>query len=118
MALTSTAARAGHDQAGLITLGQNPSRDRVRLRVLSLGAGVQSTTLALMAASDYGELTFDPMETTYFTSRESLVSRPGHGMPMWRDKLFAFLHRNAAPASDYFRIPCTRQVELGAPVEI
>ena len=74
--------------------------------------------LALMAASDYGELTFDPMETTYFTSRESLVSRPGHGMPMWRDKLFAFLHRNAAPASDYFRIPCTRQVELGAPVEI
>ena len=54
MALTSTAARAGHDQAGLITLGQNPSRDRVRLRVLSLGAGVQSTTLALMAA--HGEI--------------------------------------------------------------
>jgi hypothetical protein len=54
MALTTTAARAGYDQAGLITLGQNPSRDRVRLRVLSLGAGVQSTTLALMAA--HGEI--------------------------------------------------------------
>lgn len=54
MALTSTAARAGHDQAGLITLGQDPSRDAIRLRVLSLGAGVQSTTLALMAA--HGEI--------------------------------------------------------------
>ena len=54
MALTTTAARAGYDQTGLITLGQNPSRDRVRLRVLSLGAGVQSTTLALMAA--HGEI--------------------------------------------------------------
>ena len=54
MALTTTAARAGYDPAGLITLGQNPSSDRLRLRVLSLGAGVQSTTLALMAA--HGEI--------------------------------------------------------------
>ena len=74
--------------------------------------------LALMGACDQGGPSFDPMETTYFTSRESLFARPGHGMPAWRDKLFAYLHRNAAPASDYFRIPGTRQVELGAPVEI
>ncbi|MDI1253161.1 potassium transporter Kup [Thermomonas sp.] len=73
---------------------------------------------ALMAAADHGHACFDPMDTTYFTSRESLVARPRHGMPMWRDKLFAFLHRNAAPASDFFRIPAARQVELGAPVEI
>jgi KUP system potassium uptake protein len=39
-------------------------------------------------------------------------------MPIWRDWLFAFLHRNAAPATDFFRIPTTRLVELGAPVEI
>ena len=74
--------------------------------------------LALMGAADHGQVCFDPMDTTYFTSRESLVARPRHGMPIWRDKLFAFLHRNAAPASDFFRIPATRQVELGAPVEI
>jgi len=74
--------------------------------------------LALMGAADHGQFCFDPMDTTYFTSRESLFARPRHGMPIWRDKLFAFLHRNAAPASDFFRIPATRQVELGAPVEI
>ncbi len=74
--------------------------------------------LALMAAVDHEQRCFDPMDTTYFTSRESLVALPRHGMPLWRDKLFAFLHRNAAPASDFFHIPGTRQVELGSPVEI
>jgi KUP system potassium uptake protein len=74
--------------------------------------------LALMRASDHGDLCFDPMDTTYFTSRESLVTRPRRGMPIWRDKLFAVMHRNAAPATDFFRIPGTRLVELGAPVEI
>ena len=74
--------------------------------------------LALMRAADRSSLTFDPMDTTYFTSRESLVTRRRRGMPIWRDKLFAVMHRNAAPATDFFRIPGTRLVELGAPVEI
>jgi len=74
--------------------------------------------LALMRASDCSPLIFDPMDTTYFTSRESLVTRPRRGMPIWRDKLFAVMHRNAVPATDFFRIPGTRLVELGAPVEI
>ena len=74
--------------------------------------------LALMRACDHGPLTFDPMDTTYFTSRESLVTRPRRGMPIWRDKLFSVMHRNAAPATDFFRIPGTRLVELGAPIEI
>jgi KUP system potassium uptake protein len=39
-------------------------------------------------------------------------------MASWRDHLFGFMHRNAAPATDFFRIPLTRMVELGAPVEI
>jgi KUP system potassium uptake protein len=58
------------------------------------------------------------METTYFTSRETIVATPKRGMPIWRDHLFRFMHRNAAPASDFFRIPGTRLVELGSPVEI
>jgi KUP system potassium uptake protein len=74
--------------------------------------------LALMRACDHGPITFDPMDTTYFASRESLVVRARRGMPVWRDKLFAVMHRNAAPATDFFRIPGTRLVELGAPVEI
>ncbi len=74
--------------------------------------------LALMRSSDCSEICFDPMDTTYFASRESIVASPHRGMPIWRDHLFAVMHRNAAPATDFFRIPGTRLVELGAPVEI
>jgi KUP system potassium uptake protein len=73
--------------------------------------------LALMRCEDAG-LCFDPMDTTYFASRESIVAGRKRGMPIWRDHLFGFMHRNAAPATDFFRIPTTRLVELGAPVEI
>ena len=74
--------------------------------------------LALMRSADHGGMCFDPMETTYFASRETIVASPKRGMPIWRDKLFGVMHRNAAPATDFFRIPTTRLVELGAPVEI
>ncbi len=74
--------------------------------------------LALMRATDCSGLCFDPMETTYFASRETIVASAHGGMPIWRDKLFGFMHRNAAPSTDFFRIPMTRLVELGAPVEI
>jgi KUP system potassium uptake protein len=74
--------------------------------------------LALMRSCDASGLCFDPMETTYFASRESIIAAPKRGMATWRDKLFGVLHRNATPATDFFRIPSTRLVELGAPVEI
>ncbi|HSR64793.1 MAG TPA: potassium transporter Kup [Xanthomonadaceae bacterium] len=75
--------------------------------------------LALMRCGGADErFCFDPMETTYFASRESIVANRKRGMPTWRDKLFGFMHRNAAPATDFFRIPSSRLVELGSPVEI
>jgi len=74
--------------------------------------------LALMRSCDQCELTFNPMDTTYFASRETIVAGRHRGMPVWRDKLFAVMHRNAAPATGFFRIPGNRLVELGAQVEI
>jgi KUP system potassium uptake protein len=74
--------------------------------------------LALMQTSDQSELCLDPMDTTYFISRESIVAVARRGMPIWRDKLFALMHRNAVPASSYFHIPGNRLVELGTQVEI
>ena len=74
--------------------------------------------LALMRSCDQGGIHFDPMETTYFVSRETIVANKHRGMPVWRDKLFALMHRNAAPANQFFRIPGNRLVELGAQVEI
>ena len=61
---------------------------------------------------------FDMMQTSFFLSRQTLIPSEHPGMPIWRDKLFALMHRNAAPATGFFRIPGNRLVELGAQVEI
>jgi KUP system potassium uptake protein len=74
--------------------------------------------LALMRAGDDGGPAFDPRDTTFFANRETVMGSRAGGMAFWRDKLFAFMHRNAAPATGFFRIPRDRLVEMGAPVEI
>ncbi len=63
-------------------------------------------------------LDFDLMDTTFFISRETVVATDRPGMPLWRDKLFAFLARNASSATAFFRIPGNRLIELGTQVEI
>ena len=63
-------------------------------------------------------LPFDLMDTTFFLSRESIVATDRPGMALWRDKLFAFMQRNAIPATAFFQIPGNRLVELGTQVEI
>jgi KUP system potassium uptake protein len=61
---------------------------------------------------------FDMMETTFFINRETLIATPGGGMALWRERLFVWMSHLAAKASDYFRIPTNRVVELGTQVEI
>ena len=73
---------------------------------------------ALMRISDSSDICIDPMETTYFASRETIEASRNRGMSFWRDKLFAVMHRNAAPATNFFRIPGNRLVELGSTVQI
>jgi KUP system potassium uptake protein len=59
------------------------------------------------------------MSTTFFLSRETIIaSKTPRGMVLWREKLFAFLSRNAQRPTDFFRIPANRVVELGMQVEI
>ena len=60
----------------------------------------------------------DEMSTSYFLSRDIVIPTLGAGMPMWREKLFASMHRNAAAAADFLNLPTNRIVELGAKVEI
>jgi len=60
----------------------------------------------------------DDMETSYFLSRDTVVPTFGGGMAMWREKLFASMHRNAAGAADFLNLPTNRLVELGTKVEI
>ena len=61
----------------------------------------------------------DPMEVSYFLSREKVVPGiGGKGMALWRDRLFAAMARNAGSTSDFFNIPTNRVVELGTRIEI
>ena len=64
------------------------------------------------------QLAFDPMETSYFLSRETIVAGKRQGMAPWRDHLFAWMSRNATRATDFFNIPINRVVELGTHVDI
>jgi KUP system potassium uptake protein len=60
----------------------------------------------------------DDMETSYFLSRDIVIPTFGEGMSLWREKLFAGMHRNASAAADFLNLPSNRIVELGAKVEI
>ncbi len=60
----------------------------------------------------------DDMQTSYFLSRDIVIPKFGEGMAMWREKLFASMHRNAGAAADFLNLPTNRVVELGAKVEI
>ncbi len=60
----------------------------------------------------------DDMETSYFLSRDIVIPTLGSGMAMWREKLFASMHRNAAAAADFLNLPANRVVELGSKLEI
>ena len=73
---------------------------------------------ALMRLADCSSICVDPMDTTYFASRENIEASRHKGMSFWRDKLFMVMHRNAAPATSFFRIPGNRLVELGSTVQI
>ncbi len=64
------------------------------------------------------DIPLDPMDTTYFASRETVIASARRGMPIWRDKLFAFMLQNAQSATAFFRVPGNRLVELGTQVEI
>ncbi len=61
---------------------------------------------------------FEPMQASYFLGRETLVRALAPKMPLWRMWLFLLLARNAVSATEFFRIPSDRVVELGVRVAI
>lgn len=73
---------------------------------------------ALLQCSRFGE-SFDMMETSFYLSRESVIPRLSRGrITRWRGKLFALMSKNATSATDFFRIPANRVVELGTQLVI
>jgi len=63
-------------------------------------------------------LKFDIMATSFFLGRRSVVPSAQSGMPLWQDKLFIFLMKNAANPTDFYKIPPGRVVELGTQVTV
>jgi KUP system potassium uptake protein len=57
-------------------------------------------------------------EASFFLGRETPVPSIHPPLALWREKLFAFMARNAVSAADYFQIPPKRVVELGTQVEL
>jgi KUP system potassium uptake protein len=58
------------------------------------------------------------MDTSFFLARQTLLASDRPGMALWREKLFAWMLRNAESAMEFFRLPTNRVVELGSQVEI
>ncbi|RMF85042.1 MAG: potassium transporter Kup [Nitrospirae bacterium] len=57
-------------------------------------------------------------EATFFLGRETLYATERPGMPLWRERLFALIARNALPARRQFHIPPERAIELGSQIEL
>jgi KUP system potassium uptake protein len=58
------------------------------------------------------------VETAFFLGRETLLATGRPGMYVWREKLFAFMARNAQRATAFFKIPPERVIEIGMQVEL
>jgi KUP system potassium uptake protein len=103
--------------------------DAERVKIDTIAPGIQAVTLrfgfmetpnvirGLTRARERG-LQFDIMTTSFFLSRRTLVPTAKSSMPRWQDLLFIFLAKNAASATEFFHIPSSRVVELGAQIAI
>lgn len=101
-----------------------------QLEVTKLSAGVYQVVAwygfmqtpdvtALMAREQGFELPVIPENTTYFLGHQTLMTRQAFGqMARWRKLLFAFMSRNANPATLYFRLPSERVIEIGMQIEL
>ncbi|MGB5723153.1 MAG: potassium transporter Kup [Parasphingorhabdus sp.] len=121
-----------HDRVVILTVNINdvPTIDPdKRCEVKDLGNGfyrlilhfgfMQETNVpeALKQVKGCG-MEFDMMTTSFFLSRQTLLPSKKPEMMVWREKLFAWLLRNAATAMEFFKLPTNRVVELGSQMEI
>jgi KUP system potassium uptake protein len=105
-------------------------RDGDRIEVEDLGKGFHrlvarygftespNVPRVLAAAAERMGFAFNMMDISFFLGREKLVASKRPHMSGWRERLFIWLQRNAVSATDFFRIPSNRVVELGAQVEV
>jgi KUP system potassium uptake protein len=73
-----------------------------------------------LANARYDQIGFvyDPTQISFFLSRKTVIPSSKPGMPLWREKLFAWMFRSSATPMEFFCLPYERVVELGGQVEI
>jgi KUP system potassium uptake protein len=95
-----------------------PINDDFKRVVLSYGFMEQPNVPKALGLCRKQGLKFDIMSTSFFLGRRSVVPSATQGMPLWQDRLYIFLMRNAANPTDFFHIPPGRVVELGTQVSV
>ena len=121
-----------HERVVLVNVGTE-CRPRVsegsRVRVEDLGQGFYRVSArvgfmqdpdvpSLLREAAAAGLHIDAMQASYFLGREIAAHQRAGRIAPWRKALFAFLSRNARPATHFFALPPNRVVELGAQVEL
>ncbi|PIW56210.1 MAG: potassium transporter Kup [Sphingomonadales bacterium CG12_big_fil_rev_8_21_14_0_65_65_10] len=101
------------DRCEMIDLGDGFYR-----LVLHYGFVEETDLPKALTAQDLCGGPFDLMKTSFFLSRQTLLASDNPGMALWREKLFAWMLRNAATPMDFFRLPTNRVVELGSQLKI
>lgn len=122
-----------HEQVVLLTVrtAEVPfladARDRVSLERMEEGFWRVHVHFGFMEKPDVPSaldgvkepgLRFNPMRTTYFIGRETILATRKLGLSAWRGSLFAWMTRNAGDVTSYFCLPPNGVVELGARVEV
>ncbi len=119
-----------HERVLFVTVNNlDVPQARERMRVQQLAPGIHRIILRygfmespdipaeLEKLPEFG-VEFDPMQASYFLGREVMVPSLAPKMALWRRWLFLTMARNAVPATEFFRIPSDRVVELGVRVAI
>jgi KUP system potassium uptake protein len=103
--------------------------DDRKVEIAELAPGLQRLTMTFgymetpnvgygLTLAKKAGLSLDMISTSFFLSRRTLLASGRWGMPLWQDHLFIFLSRNATNATEFFRIPTSRVVELGSQMTI
>jgi len=90
-----------------------PINDRFTRVDLVFGYMEETNVPKALALGRRRGIKFDIMSTSFFLNRRSFKSDPKRGMPVWQEKLFVALTRNAADATSFYRLPTNRVIELG-----
>src|SRR3569623_559580 len=86
--------------------------------VLRYGFMEEPDVPAALANVDRCGAEFRMMDTSFFLARQTLLPSEKPGKMLWRERLFAWMLRNAESAMEFFRLPTNRVVDLGSQVEI